>query len=483
MPTMWISYVANVREKVLRFRNHPSIAIWCGRNESNPAPPALADGIKRVMDELEPVRTYHANSGDGRGVRSAGPYSWRPPYMFYSYPAIEAFKTEIGSASIPTMESILSMMPKEDAENFPNDDWAEHDLASGADNGNTYPFTVLSRYSGTTNFSLPEFVRNAQMANYEAYRAIYEGRLAKMFKGSTAALTWMSNPAQPSTTWQIYSYDLEPFASFFAVRKACEPVHIMMSQASTNVPAGRGGFGAGGRGGAVTRGGTYANTMNSRLLVINNTTIALNGYKARVRVVNLDGSLQLDRTSELSASPTGATDLGPIPFDTLANLSPVHFVKVELMDAAGKVVSDNFYWREKVLDDLSALQQLPTVTLGADIVRHDAKGKCLLDVTLSNPTKVVALMAHVQLRKQGVKDDSAARVLPVFYDDNYISLLPGESRTITIEADAKLLDGKKPLVTVDGWNTTIKSKSFSGRGGVGIAPNTEAIVASKVAAR
>ena len=470
-------YIANVREKVLRFRNHPSIAIWCGRNEGNPAPPALADGIKRVMDELEPVRTYHANSGDGRGVRSAGPYSWRPPYAFYNFPAIEVFKTEIGSASIPTMESILSMMPREDAENFPNDDWAEHDLARGEDNGDTYPYTILNRYTGGTNYLLPEFVRDAQMANYESYRALYEGRLAKMFKGSTAALTWMSNPAQPSATWQIYSYDLEPFASFFAVRKACEPVHIMMSQANANAPAGRGG-----RGAAVTRGGPYPNTMNSSMLVINNTTTALIGYKARVRVVNLDGTLQFEKTSDVTASPTAATDLSPIPFDRLTNLSAVHFVKLELMDASGKLVSDNFYWREKMLDDLSALQNLRTVTLDATITRHDTGGKCLLDVTLSNPTKVVALMAHVQLRKQGVKDASAARVLPVFYNDNYVSLLPGESRTITIEADAKLLNGKKPLVTVDGWNTTSKSKSFSAKGGASVAPNTEALFSSVVTA-
>jgi beta-mannosidase len=144
-----------------------------------------------------------------------------------------------------------------------------------------------------------------------------------------------------------------------------------------------------------------------------------------------------------------------------------------------------------VLDDLSALQQLPAVTLDTNILRHDANGKCQLDVTLTNPTKVVALMAHLQLRKQGIQDASAARVLPVFYSDNYISLLPGESRTTTIEADAKLLDGKEPLVTVDGWNTTTKSKSFSSRSGVSFLAQLEsfgrsrtgALVLSKTAAR
>src|SRR5208283_4153884 len=136
-------YLANVREKVLRYRNHPSIALWCGRNESDPAPPALAAGISNIMKELEPSRMYHANSDEGRGVHSNGPYYWRTPAEFYTYPtsgrSAEIFKTELGSASIPTRESILAWMPEKDAENFPNDDWAEHELARDADNGNTYP--------------------------------------------------------------------------------------------------------------------------------------------------------------------------------------------------------------------------------------------------------------------------------------------------------------------------------------------------------
>jgi beta-mannosidase len=220
------------------------------------------------------------------------------------------------------MESILAMMPKADAAYFPNDDWAEHNLARGENNGDSYPSTILTRYTGATDFSLPEFVLDAQMANYEAYRALYEGRLARMFNGSTAALTWMSNPAQPSTTWQIYSYDLEPFASYFAVRKACEPVHIMMNQSNTDVPGGRGGFGGddGGR--------SHANTANCRMMVINNTTTAVTGGTVRVRVVNLDGSVQLDHTSTVTAGRTAATSLGPIPFDTLPELSPVCFVKL-----------------------------------------------------------------------------------------------------------------------------------------------------------
>jgi beta-mannosidase len=444
-------YLANVREKVLRFRNHPSIALWCGRNESDPAPPALAAGISNIMQELEPSRLYHANSDDGPGVHSNGPYYWRPPLDYYNYPTsgrlAEVFKTELGSASIPTRESILAMMPEKDTDNFPNDDWAEHDLARGADNGNTYPATIGARYGNIsgTNFSLAKFVHEAQMADYEAFRAMYEGREARLFTGSTAVLTWMSNPAQPSTTWQLYSYDLEPFASFFATRKACEPVHIMMNQS------------------------------NFDLMVINHTPAPLSGMKARVRVINMDSSVVSDKTTPVSAKPSCATDLGPIQFP--AGLSAVHFVKTELLDAGGRIVSDNFYWRGTNANDLTALATLPPAPIEGNIQRHDAGGKCLLDVTLSNPSKVAALMIHIQLRKQS----SNERVLPVYYDDNYVSLLPGESRTIKVEAASKDLGGDKPLVAVDGWNPVVRSQTFGG--GASLAPNTPALVIGAPAAK
>jgi hypothetical protein len=110
-----------------------------------------------------------------------------------------------------------------------------------------------------------------------------------------------------------------------------------------------------------------------------------------------------------------------------------------------------------------------------NLVRHDADGKCLLDVTLSNRAAVVALMTHLQLRRE----DSAQRVLPVYYSDNYVSLLPGESRTISIEAALADLGGENPLVVLDGWNITTKTQTFSSSSGeTSVAINGDAQVDS-----
>ena len=434
-PTDLETYLANCREKIVRFRNHPSIAVWCGRNEGRP-PENINDGLQKLMTELEPTRLYQPSSTDGRGVKSGGPYRWRPPQEYYSVDA--PFKTEIGSVSVPTLEAVQAMMPQHDWETI-NDDWATHDLARGAQNGDLYPGQLGLRYGKLLN--LADFVRKAQLANYEAFRAMYEGRFIKLFQPAVGVLTWMSNPAQPSFVWQIYSWDLEPNSSLFAARKACEPVHIML------------------------------NETNGHLHVINNKATPLTGAMAKIMVYNHDGTLAYQNEQKVEAAASAATDLGVVAWPQA--MTKIHFVKLRLLDAAGQVLSDNFYWRGATGQEgnLQELATLPTVKLEASVKRHDRQGKCLLDVTLRNPSSKIALMAHFQLRRK----ESGERVLPVYYSDNYLSLVPQESQTITIEAAAADLKGDQPLIVLDGWNIDVLPRTT---GECEVALNKNAQVAS-----
>jgi hypothetical protein len=426
------TYMANVRDKILRFRNHPSIAVWCARNEGYP-PKDIDDHLRVLMADLEPTRLYQPSSTAGRGVRSHGPYFWRTPREFYKIED-DFFKTETGSVSVPTLESIHGMMPKKDWETI-NDDWAEHDFAKGAQNGNLYPGILASRYGKIAN--LADFVRKAQLANYEAFRAMYEGRNAQLFHPATAIITWMSDPAQPSFVWQIYHYDLEPNSSLFAVKSAGEPVHIQF------------------------------NEDNGDLQVINNLPKPVTGAVAHVSVYNLDGTVLYQHDSPVTAPPATATSLGPVEFPS--TLSSTHFVKLELRDAQGSLISSNFYWRAQpgYPDVFTDMEKMPTVTLDVHAERKDADANRLVTVTLHNPTTNVAVMAHLQLRRQ----HSGERVLPVYYSDNYISLVPNETRTITIEAAGKDFNGEDALVVLDGWNVTVSPSSSQG---VAIAPNVDA---------
>ncbi len=424
------TYLANVRDKILRFRNHPSIVLWCARNEGDP-PPDIDAPLRKMLAELDPSRLYQPSSASGHGVASHGPYSWRPPRDFYKIDG-DYFKTETGSVSIPTLESIQAMMPRKDW-NTINDDWAEHDFARGNSGAQNYPAEIAARYGPFRN--LPDFVRKAQLANYEAFRAMYEGRNAEMFHPTTAVITWMSNPAHPSFVWQIYAYDLDPMSSYFAVMHASEMVHIQFNQA------------------------------NGKLQVINNLPTPFSGANALVSIYNLDGALAAQYGTQFTAAPEAATNLGPVRFP--AGLSAVYFLKLDLRDSAGKLVSSNFYWLAQPdhRDDLTALNQLPMVTLDAKAVRKDQGGERVVTVTLHNPSHSIALMAHLQLRRK-----SGQRVLPAYYSDNYVSLVPNETRTITIKAALSDFKGEGALVAFDGWNVTVAPASFNG---VAVAPNID----------
>ena len=423
------TYMANVRDKILRYRNHAAIAIWCARNEGFP-PKEIDDQLRVLMAELEPTRRYQPSSTSGAGVNSGGPYRWRTPREYYVFG--EAFKTEIGTSSIPTIESVQGMMPQKDWEEI-NDDWAEHDLARGASAGDTYPKTLADRYGKVAN--LADFVRKSQLANYEAYRAMYEGRNAKLFNPSTAVITWMSNPAQPSFVWQLYHHDLEPNAGLFAVEKSGEMVHIQL------------------------------NESNGSVEVVNNQPTGIANQTARAAIYNLDGSKVYDHDYPVTGPADRAIDLGSLEVPN--NVSPVYFVQLELKDAAGKLVSNNFYWRALPhrSDDLTALDTLKTVNLEATATKQIDGGTVHITVTLHNPGAQVALMAHLQLRrgKPSISEDplsnGTARVLPVFYSDNYISLVPNESRTITIEAAEADLKGEAPWIVVDGWNVGVDASA------------------------
>ncbi|HWT65848.1 MAG TPA: glycoside hydrolase family 2 TIM barrel-domain containing protein, partial [Terracidiphilus sp.] len=429
-PTDIETYIANVRDKILRYRNHPSIALWCARNEGYP-PEEIDTLLRKLMAELEPTRRYQPSSTDGNGVRSSGPYWWRTPREFYNI-TDDYFKTETGSVSVPTLESIKGMMPEKDLHSI-NDDWAEHDFAKGNSGSEKYPAQISERYGRFRN--LADFVRKSQMANYEAYRAMYEGRNAKMFHPTTAVITWMSNPAQPSFVWQLYHYDFEPMASLYAVMHASEMLHIQLNEATGEVQ------------------------------VINNLPAPQSGLTARIHVYALDGAVAYQHESPVNAAASSVSSAGLLDFAA----SATQFVQLELVDENGKVISTNFYWRGTAThpDDLTDLDKLPSVALKVTASRKDDENRRVITVTIENPTAQIAVLTHLQLRRARTGD----RVLPAYASDNYISLAPHQSRTVTLEAALDQFNGEDALVTVDGWNTTVQPASFKG---VAVAPNVDA---------
>jgi beta-mannosidase len=264
---------------------------------------------------------------------------------------------------------------------------------------------------------------------------MYEGRNSEMFKTTTGVITWMSHPAQPSFVWQLYHYDLEPNAALYAAKKASETVHVQFNEALRD------------------------------LEIVNNRPDALKNLKLEVSTYRFDGWPDSRRTYSVAEVP-GSTTIKVGELQVNARITQLYFIKLDLRDADGKLLSTNFYWQHVAQDQYDGLQALPTVTLDAEASARTEGEKILLTVKLSNNMSHIALMSHLQLHQK----KSGKRVLPVFYSDNYLSLVPGESSTVTIEAATKDLQGDEPLVEIDGYNVDVKPVD----GPVSVAPNVNA---------
>jgi hypothetical protein len=401
-------FLRNVADTLKRYRTHPSIALWCPRNEGVPPQP-LNEGIDRLIRELDGTRYYQPNSRLVN-LRNSGPWS-NLPLEKYFQELNQGFSTEMGASSIPSAEVMRSMMPEADL--WPTEDvWAYHDLHSkgSGDRGSIFG-RISKRYGEAQN--LEDLCRKAQMVNYETYRAIYEGFNSKLWKSCSGVLVWMSHPSWPSVVWQFYTWDYEPNASLFGAKKAAEPVHIQM-----NLP-------------------------DCGVAVINHRAAPLTGVTATASIYNLAGRQLQSRHSTLTAGPNAATDAFTLNWPA----NGACLAQLELRDKKGRLLSDNFYWHARNEQQLQQLNQLPKAALTGKLRAKHSAGGLVIEAKFSNPGSTPALAIKLTLRDS----KTGRRILPAYYSDNYFSLLPGQSRDLRIESTVA---GQAPQLDLDGWNIT-----------------------------
>ena len=389
-----------------RFRNHPSIALWCSGNEGV-CPEPLHEKLNHLIYGLDGTRYFQP---DSRliNMRNSGPWS-NLPLDHYFHDLNQGFSTEIGASSIPEEETFRTFIPK--ADSWPYDDvWAYHDLHSeGAGSKNSTFERIASRYGEPRN--LDDLCRKAQMLNYESIRAIYEGFNSRMWNDCSGVIVWMSQPSWPSLLWDFYSWDYDPDACLFGAMKGAEPVHIQMSVPDCNIT------------------------------VINHRAEPLENVTATAAIYDLSGHQERSSQQTLMAAADACTEAFVLDFPA----SGAHFVKLELHDQHGKLLSQNFYWHAREEGQLQELNSLPQVALaGKWHVHHSAKG-LVITGEITNPSKIPALAVRLTLRDA----KTGRRILPVYYDDNYFSLLPGETREFRI---ASSVVAERPEMGLSGWN-------------------------------
>ena len=432
---------ASLRDQITRLRNHPSVFVFLNGSD-NPPPSDVEQmylGIEKELDWPNPVVSsaseQRAQLSGESGVKMTGPYEYVPPvYWLADTQAGGAYgyntETSPGPA-IPPRESLEQFIPKEHL--WPMDNmWSYHAGGERFTNVNVFTDGLTRRYGEAA--SLDDYERKAQAMTYDGERAMFEAYGRNKYT-ATGVIQWMLNNAWPSLIWHLYDYYLVPAGGYFGTKKACEPVHVQYSY------------------------------DNNSVNVVNSTYEALKGMKISAKIYTIDAKEKASRDAKLDLAADSSTKAFELPAPE--GLSTTYFLKLQLHDAAGKVVSDNLYWLstkpdtldwagrsdtvytpQKDFGDLTGLNTLPKAKVTITKSTRSNGSNHWMTVSVVNNGEAVAFMLHPRLtRGKGGED-----VVPVLWSDNYFSLLPGEKKSVIVQFDNSSLAGAMPQLVVDGWN-------------------------------
>ncbi|MGA9407990.1 MAG: sugar-binding domain-containing protein [Bacteroidota bacterium] len=401
-------FMQNVNDFVRRIRNHPSIGLYCGRNEGNPPEP-IDSAIRVLLPQLHPGLHYISSSSFGV-VSGGGPYRAMPVKFYFDKRATEKLHSEIGMPNMVSYESLKQMLP--DSALWPiGRMWGVHDFnLESAQYGYSFIQQIADHFGPVDD--LKEWLTLAQWVNYEGYRAMFEAQS----KNRMGILLWMSHPAWPSMVWQTYDYYFEPTAAYFGCKKANEPLHIQW------------------------------NPLTDTIEVVNYSIQNGSGMTATMDIVNLDGAVRLEKKVAIDCPEDSTVHCFKIEYPD--SLSSVYFIKLKL-ERNGAEVSENLYRRGLKEDDLIAVRNLPKVKLETSTKIVKKGNQWYLSTELINNTNQPALMVKLKV----VQAKSRDRILPVIFSDNFVSLMPGEKRIITMDIEDADTRGEKPDVEIEGFNT------------------------------
>ena len=556
-------FKANALDKVKRLRNHPSIALWCGANETHPKP-ELDNYLRSIVALEDHNDRMYKSSSNQDGLSGSGWWGNQPPkHHFensgsnlawnkppYPYGADRGYgmRSEIGTATFPAYESVKLFIPENKLWPLPTDEqlknqddnlYNKHYFGKEASNANPVNYKTAVNTQFGESKGLEEFCEKAQFINIEVMKGMYEAWNDKMWNDASGLLIWMSQSAYPSFVWQTYDYYYDATGAYWGAKQACEPLHVQWNASSNSIkvvnttsgnlnnatvtakvynlngkelpefgnkatvnvsasniaeafvlnfnPAnlargkkvvassasGTGAAAMAVDGGAGSRWQSDANDNQwiyvdlGRKEQINNVVIKWENAYAKAYKIQVSNDANSWKTVKEVADSKGvtetvdfkntkaryvrvagvkrATEYGYSIYEIEVygemknnpDLTPLHFIKLELKDSKGNLVSENFYWRNGVKDlDYTALNNLPSANIACKVVSKNTAGQSgILQVAVKNNSNTVAFGNRLRLTDKVTGE----RVLPVIMNDNYFTLLPGEEKIIRMEANSALL--------------------------------------------
>jgi exo-1,4-beta-D-glucosaminidase len=431
----------SLRSQMLRIRSHPSLLVWL--NGSDNPPPA---DVERMYLEVE-AQTHWPNpvlsSASARatsvtgpsGVKMTGPYDYVAPSYWYmdkgSHGGAWGFNTETGPGpAIPSLSSLNKFLPAAQL-------WPPHspswDLHNGGGKFRTLDvFNEAMDATYGTPRNVQEYVRIAQTMAYDGERAMFEAYARNKYT-STGVIQWMLNNAWPSNIWHLYDYYLDAGGGYYGTKKACEPLHVQYSYDDHSI------------------------------VVVNSTYQASPPLRVKATVYDIGLKKLFEQQAGVRVAADASQRAVLVPDSVFSEGSSLYFVDLSLSKESGETISRNFYWVPSTLtqfdwqktdythtpavqhEDMQALAHLPDAKVKAEVQVVSSGGKERIALGLHNVSNALAFQVVATLR-----DAYGADITPAVWSDNYLALLPGESRVLSIHLPAHV--PKDAVVVVSGWN-------------------------------
>ena len=438
---------ASLRDQLRRLRNHPCVLDWLYGSDQTP-PPRVEQIYLQVLHETHWPNPYECTSDATPSTLTGlpgfkghvnghwGPYDYVPP----SYWLLDhwrggawGFNTETGpGVDVPGLESLRQFLP--DDKLWPiNDVWLLHADGEVCRRGllGSYREALQARYGPPSD--LPDFVRKAQAMDYESERAMFEAYGRNKYL-STGVIHWMLNSAWPSVVWNLFDYYLRMGGAYFGAKKACEPLHVQYSYDDDSV------------------------------VVVNSFERSFEGLRVEAELFDSDSKARFSKSAVADIGADSSTQVFVIP--KVEGLTTTYFLKLALHDAQGETKSSNFYWLSTKRDqfdwkntheyytpviaysDVTGLSRLPMAALNFTTQSETRGVEDTVRVTLVNPGPTLAFSVHLRV----LKGKGGPELIPTFWTDNFVELLPGEKRDVTATYSHRDLGSSRPVASVEGWN-------------------------------
>lgn len=430
-----------LKDQVIWLRNHPSILTWATGSDAYPKTEHEAK-YNEVLKKYDQTRPLLISSGSFKseisgpsGMKMNGPYEYVPPVYWYEdrkFGGAFGFNSETGPGpQIPPIWCIKQMMPADKLWPPMNDHWDWHSGRKDFNSVKFYLTALNNRYGEPKN--LEELALKAQLMNYEAIRPMFEAFVVNR-PATTGVVQWMLNSPWPEFYWQLYDYSLMPTGALYGTKKACAPLNLIY------------------------------NYFDKKIYISNDAVGSLDNFEAVISVYNLKSEKIFEKSVKVSTPENKSELISELP--DLKGYHEVYFLDLKLKNLNGEVVSDNFYWLatspdqmdwkktvwfytpQKTYADFTKINGMTQVKPVVTKVETIDGEEGVITLTIKNPAKEISFFTEIVLEKK----EAGAPVLPQFLSDNYISLLPGETKKVIIRYHLKDLEGDQPVLKIQGIN-------------------------------